>query len=146
MKKTVRDFFSSAQEELLVTAIKEAEKNTSGEIRVHLESTAQKDHYEHAQRVFEQLGMTKTEARNGVLFYLAVNDKRFVILGDQGIDDQTPENFWSGIKEDMQNHFKSGAFVQGLESGIKQAGKALQEFFPYQSNDQNELPDEISKS
>ena len=146
MKDKAKDFFTQEEEQSIISAIKEAEKNTSGEIRVHLENHTQKDNLKRAVEIFEKIGMTKTELRNGVLFYLAVQDHKFSILGDKGINDKVPNGFWDEIKDTVQNHFKQGEFAEGLSKGIIMAGNALKEHFPYQSDDVNELPDEISKS
>lgn len=94
--------------------------------------------------MFEKLEMHKTELRNGVLFYLSISDRKFAILGDAGINAVTPDNFWEEIKEAVINHFKDEKYSEGLSTGIKMAGKALQEHFPYQKDDVNELSDEIS--
>ena len=127
-------------------AIKEAEENTSGEIRVHIEAHTDEDHYEHALKVFAELKMHKTELRNGVLFYVAVNDHKFVILGDQGINDKVTDDFWDNTKEMMQDYFRKGNFKQGLVDGILKAGHELKTHFPYQVDDIDELSNEISKS
>jgi uncharacterized membrane protein len=102
------------------------------------------DVLDRATYIFEKLGMHKTQLRNGVLFYLAVKDQKFAILGDAGINTKVPANFWDNIKEHMLLKFKEGGFAQGLEDGIRMAGKQLKQHFPYQSNDINELSDEIS--
>ncbi len=95
----LHSFLSSQDEEAVVNAIKEAETNTSGEIRVHIEAHSDEDHYKHALKVFAELKMHKTELRNGVLFYVAVNDHKFVILGDQGINDKVTDDFWDNTKK-----------------------------------------------
>lgn len=147
MKEEANSFFTPDQEKEIVAAIKEAETNTSGEIRVHLENHTDEPNLEHAKKVFEEVGMTKTELRNGVLFYLAVQDHQFSILGDKGINEAVPSGFWDDIRDVMVGHFKKGEFTQGMVTGITMAGKALREYFPYQGDDDvNELPDEISKS
>jgi uncharacterized membrane protein len=94
--------------------------------------------------MFEKLAIHKTELRNGVLFYLSINDRKFAILGDAGINAVTPDNFWEEIKETIINHFTKDEFDIGLSTGIKMAGLALKEHFPYQKDDVNELSDEIS--
>lgn len=139
-----KDFFTLAEGESIVDAIKAAELNTSGEIRVHLEEKAGKDAYDRAKQVFDKLKMHQTEQRNGVLFYLATQDKKFAILGDKGIDDVVPEDFWNSTRDLMQEHFRNGRFVEGLTEGIASAGEQLKKYFPYQSDDVNELDDEIS--
>lgn len=138
------DFFTKEEGEQIVSAIKEAEMNTSGEVRVHIEAKAGKDPYERAKKVFDKLGMSRTEQRNGVLFYLATEDKKFAILGDKGINDVVPNNFWNSTRDLMQDHFRHGRFVEGLTEGITNAGEQLKKFFPYQTDDVNELNDEIS--
>ncbi|MFD2568523.1 TPM domain-containing protein [Pseudotenacibaculum haliotis] len=139
-------FLSQEDEKAIVAAIKEAEKNTSGEIRVHIEAHTDFDHYEYAQEVFANLGMHKTELRNGVLIYIAVNDHRFVILGDEGINNVVADDFWEQTKNIMQGHFLKGDFKTGIVEGILQAGQELKAHFPYQSDDIDELSNEISKS
>ena len=140
------EYHLSAQEELdVVEAIKSAELNTSGEIRVHIDPSSDKEGLERAKEVFLELKMNETEAQNGVLFYLAVKEHKFAILGDAGIDKVVPDDFWNSTKELVISEFKKGDFAAGLQLGIAEAGKRLKEFFPYQKNDINELPDEISK-
>ncbi len=137
-------FFTNEEKVMIKNAIAEAELNTSGEIRVHIDNRCKTDLMDRAAYIFETLGMHKTEKRNGVLFYLAVNDRKFAILGDAGINKVTPENFWDNIKEKMYNLFKEGKFADGLAEGIKMAGIQLKSHFPYQKDDVNELSDDIS--
>ncbi|MEI6864699.1 TPM domain-containing protein [Flavicella sp.] len=136
---------SKEEEQAVVNAIKEAELNTSGEIRVHIDPSSEKDTMDRAKEIFFELKMNETEAKNGVLFYLVVKEHRFAILGDSGIDEVVPSDFWNTTKELVISEFKKGDFATGLQLGIEEAGKRLREFFPYQSDDVNELPDEISK-
>jgi uncharacterized membrane protein len=136
--------FSKAEEQRIVNAIKAAEENTSGEIRIHIERKCKKDVYTEAVEVFERLGMTKTELRNGVLILVALDDHKFAIIGDQGINEKVPSNFWEETKELMVDHFKAGRIADGIIEGITDAGKQLKQYFPYQSNDENELDDDIS--
>ncbi|HKL08360.1 MAG TPA: TPM domain-containing protein [Bacteroidales bacterium] len=138
------DFFTTAQKKQITDAIKEAELNTSGEIRVHVEMDCKEDVLDRAAFWFEKLKMHKTELRNGVLFYLSINDRKFAILGDAGINAVTPDNFWDEIKETVIGYFQKEEYANGLSKGIKMAGKALQEHFPYQKDDVNELSDDIS--
>ncbi|MEN8157723.1 MAG: TPM domain-containing protein [Bacteroidota bacterium] len=138
------NFFSKEEKELIKAAVQEAELNTSGEIRVHIDNHCKEDVLDRAAWWFSRLEMQKTEKRNGVLFYLAVKDRKFAILGDAGINEVTPDDFWDTIKERMLDHFKEGEFAAGLNQGILLAGEALKEHFPYQSDDVNELPDDIS--
>ena len=140
------EFFSKSEEEQIVAAIKAAEKNTSGEIRVHIEASSKgKDPLERAVQVFQELEMHQTEARNGVIFYLAYEDHAFSIFGDQGINQKVPVGFWDSTRDQMQTAFKKLAFAEGLIAGITEAGEVLKAYFPYQSDDQNELDDSVSK-
>ena len=137
-------FFNEEQKKLITDAVKEAELNTSGEIRVHIESDCKEDVLDRAAYIFEKLAIHKTELRNGVLFYLSITDRKFAILGDAGINAVTPESFWEEIKETVISNFKNSDFDIGLSTGIKMAGQALKDHFPYQKDDVNELSDEIS--
>jgi len=139
-----KDAFTEEEKKQIVDAIKEAELNTSGEIQIHLENHCKEDVMDHAAYIFKTLKMHKTDLRNGVLFYMAVKDHKFAILGDAGINNKVPENFWDDIKEHMLSHFKKGDLTAGLSEGIKMAGEQLAAHFPYQKDDENELPDEIS--
>jgi uncharacterized membrane protein len=138
------NFFSKEKKEVIKSAVKEAELNTSGEIRVHIDNHCKEDVMDRAAWWFGKLEMQKTEQRNGVLFYLAVKDHKFAILGDAGINAVTLEDFWDSIKEKMLASFKEGEFAIGLKEGILMAGEALKSHFPYQDDDVNELSDEIS--
>ena len=146
MKEEAERFFSKEDEKRIVAAIAEAERHTSGEIRVHLENHTDEPNLKHAKHIFEKVGMTNTELRNGVLFYLAVQDHQFSIIGDKGIDEVTPGDFWDHIRDLMQEYFRKGEFTEGLIRGIHEAGHALKEYFPRDDDDTNELTDEISRS
>jgi uncharacterized membrane protein len=139
------DFLTAADEQAIVAAIQQAEKNTSGEIRVHIENTSERPPLERAQEVFQFLKMHETAARNGVLFYIGIKDRSFAILGDDGIDKAVENDFWDCTKDVVIGHFKDGRFVQGLTEGILRAGERLKTYFPYADNDKNELPDTISR-
>lgn len=141
----VEEFLTATQEQALIQSIKTAEKNTSGEIRVHIEKHTEQPSMERALEVFYFLSMDTTNLRNGVLFYIAVESKKFAIIGDEGINKKVPTNFWDAEKELVLSHFKKGEFSRGLELAILEVGVKLKEFFPYMSDDTNELSDEISK-
>lgn len=145
MASQVEAFLTEAEEQEIVNAILEAEKNTSGEIRVHIEAKAKIDHFSRAQQVFHFLKMDNTKDENGVLLYVAVQDKKFVIYGDRGIDKAVPKGFWESTKEEITTHFKTGDFKQGIIAGILKAGEELEAHFPWDHNDTNELSDAISK-
>ena len=136
--------FDPEQEATIVDAIKAFELRTSGEIRVHVEHKLRRPPVDEAVKVFEQLNMTETRERNGVLILLAPGQKAFAIVGDAGIDAVTGPDFWAGASAAMQPHFAKGDYVTGLVEGIRIAGEALAEHFPYREDDTNELPDDIS--
>ncbi|QKX03948.1 TPM domain-containing protein [Aquimarina sp. TRL1] len=141
----VEDFLSADEEQKIVAAIRTAEKTTSGEIRVHLEKSTDKDSFERAREVFHYLKMDNTIQRNGVLIYIAVEDRQFVIYGDQGINDVVADNFWEQTKDRILSQFKQEKYAQGIIDGVLLAGEQLQHYFPWDHNDTNELSDEISK-
>ena len=141
----VEDFLTKEEEQEIVQAIQIAEKDTSGEIRVHIEKTTSIDAFDRALEVFNLLKMDETALKNGVLIYLAVADKSFVICGDEGINDVVENDFWDCTKDLMLFQFKKGNFKQGLIDGILKAGERLKTYFPHEENDVNELSNEISK-
>jgi uncharacterized membrane protein len=145
MKSKVEDFLTAPDEARVVEAIRSAESNTSGEIRIHLESTVQSDKaFDRAVEVFDFLHMNNTKHSNGVLIFVAIEDKTLVILGDKGINDVVPPNFWESTKNAIISQFKNKQFTQGLVDGVLSAGKQLQEHFPKKTGDINELRDTIS--
>lgn len=141
----VEQFLNDQQEQEVINAIRQAEKNTSGEIRVHFEKSLDQDALKRAQEVFFQLEMDKTMFKNGVLFYVAVDDHKFAIIGDEGIDKVVPNNFWESVRDEVITEFVKGDHSKGLVLGILHAGEKLKEYFPYGDKDENELSDEISK-
>ena len=141
----VENFLSPEEEQEIISAIRIAEKNTSGEIRVHIEATSKLAHFERALEVFQLLKMFNTEAHNAVLIYVAVHDKKFVIYGDKGIDAVVSKDFWNTTKDVIQTQFIKGNFKQGIVDGVLKAGQELKTHFPWQINDENELSNEISK-
>jgi uncharacterized membrane protein len=141
----VEDFLTKAEEQEIVEAIGIAEKNTSGEIRVHIEKENTIAPLDRAMEVFRNLNMENTEERNGVIIYVAVKSHQFAIYGDKGINEKVGHDFWDCTKDVMANHFKNGNFKHGLIDGILRAGEQLKTHFPYQSDDTNELSNEISK-
>jgi uncharacterized membrane protein len=137
-------FFSKEQQAQILAAVKEAELETSGEIRVHIETSLKGDVLERTAWLFRKMGMDKTAERNGVLFYLAVSDRKFAIIGDAGINAKVPAGFWDEISELLKKNFKEGKFTEGLSEGIIKAGDQLKTHFPRRLDDVNELPDDIS--
>lgn len=145
MPNKVEKFLTSNAEQEIVEAIRLAELNTSGEIRVHIEKTSKGDVNRRALEVFHDLKMNNTKLQNGVLIYVAVEDKSFAIYGDKGINDVVAKDFWDSTKNKIEAHFKTGNFKQGLIDGILDAGEQLKKHFPYTDLDVNELPNTISK-
>ncbi len=145
-EKQAKEFFSEEEKLSIRDAIVAAETHTSGEIRVHVENHCKGDAVKHAEKVFARLKMNKTAERNGVLFFVAVLDRTFVIYGDVGIHSHVPENFWDSVRDHMLPFFKQKQFTKGLCEGIRLAGDKLQEHFPHQDDDKDELPNEVSFS
>ena len=140
-----KDFFSEDEKKRILAAIGTAEKLTSGEIRLHVESKCKDEVLDRAAEVFYKLEMEKTAARNGVLIYLAIEDHKFAIIGDEGINKAVPADFWEATKNKMRDLFKAGSMVDGVVLGIAEAGEQLEKYFPYnRKNDTNELSDDIS--
>ncbi len=137
-------FFSRKEKKQIQEAIQEAEKNTSGEVRVHLDHKCRGSVYGHAQKVFHRIGMTKTAQRNGVLIYLATRDKKFAVLGDVGINEKVPVGFWNDVVLIMTEYFKQNKFAEGISKAAVRIGEKLKAYFPHQANDKNELADGIS--
>jgi uncharacterized membrane protein len=144
METKASTFFTEEQKDQIRDAIKEAEKETSGEIRVHIETRLTGKVLDRAAWIFKRIGMHATENRNGVLFYFAVRNKEFAIIGDSGINAAVPENFWNNIKAILLDHFRNEKFAEGLIKGILMAGNQLRDHFPRSEDDINELPDDIS--
>jgi uncharacterized membrane protein len=141
----VEDFLTKEEEQEIIEAIRVAEENTSGEIRVHIEKTTSKAHFDRALEVFYELKMNETQLQNGVLFYFAVEDQSFAICGDKGINDVVAADFWDCTKDKMTEQFRTGKFKQGIVDGILNAGQQLKKYFPWAEGDTNELSNEISK-
>jgi len=144
MKETAQSFFTAEEKEALKFAILNAELETSGEIRVHVENICKGDVMDRASQVFKNMEMHKTKLRNGVLFYLALKNRKFAIIGDVGINTLVPDNFWAEVKLILIEHFRNNEFVEGLIEGINLTGEQLKKHFPHQSDDVNELSDELS--
>lgn len=141
----MKSFFSALDHDRIVAAIAQAESKCSGQIRVHVTQRKPEDVEARAQRRFELLGMTATAERNGVLFYIAPNLRRFQILGDEGIHRKCGDDFWKETASDMEGDFRQGRFTEGLLRGIEKVGRVLAEHFPQSGAKRNELPDEIDE-
>ncbi|HAI76676.1 MAG TPA: hypothetical protein DCM08_10555 [Microscillaceae bacterium] len=139
-------YLTPQEEAFLIDTIRKAERLTSGEIKVHLEArVGQKDTFARALDVFSKLGLHKTQLRNGVLFYVAVWERKFAIVADEGINQKVPDDFWDSITEEMKVFFQKEQLLEGLRLGIKHAGEALQKYFPIAEDDVNELSNDISQ-
>lgn len=137
------NIFNSLEEENIMHAISVAENHTSGEIRICIEKKCPEDVIKQATKRFNELDMANTALKNGVLIFLAVDDHKFAIIGDSGIDKKVPENFWEETKDAMADLFRKGQFANGLITGIERAGLQLRTYFPRSDDDINELPDDI---
>ena len=136
--------FNDDEQLLIKQAVQAAEKNTSGEIRVCVEKTCSEDVLDRAAKYFKQLDMHKSKLCNGVLIYLVTEVLKFAIIGDGGINQQVPVDFWDQTKLAMLEQFKQGNLVQGIVTGVTKAGEQLKKYFPYQLDDSNELSDDVS--
>lgn len=139
-----KDFLNALDQQRIVDAIGAAEKRTSGEIRVHVQPHARGDIFTIAERTFERLGMTKTALRNGVLLFIACEEQRFVILGDEGINAKVPPGFWDDIAAKLRARFKAGEYTEGIVEAIQAAGEELRHDFPRAHDDVDELTNAIN--
>jgi uncharacterized membrane protein len=140
----VRRLLSEPDEARVIAAIRVAESKTSGEIRVHVERRCAANAMATASRWYRRLGMDETKERNGILFYVAVDDRTFAVVGGQGIHAKVGAAFWEALRDAMREGFVEGDPASGLTRAIAEAGLRLAEHFPRRADDTNELPDEIS--
>jgi uncharacterized membrane protein len=141
----MKQFLSQLDHDRIIAAIGESEKATSGQIRVHVTRRRPADLEARARRRFEKLGMTQTRHRNGVLIYIAPNLRQFQILGDTGVHEKCGDDFWKETAREMEEHFRRGAFTDGILRGVEKVGQVLAEHFPREAGDTNELPDEVTE-
>ena len=144
MSIAARDFFTPEEQDDIKQAIMNAELDTSGEIRVHIENVCKGEVLDRAAYLFHKLGMTHTALRNGVLIYLAVRNRKFAVIGAQGINKVVPPDFWDATKHGMLEFFRDEKFSEGLIYATTEVGIHLKKYFPHQKDDVNELPDDIS--
>lgn len=145
MSLNAKNIFDKAAQERLMASIRQAEANTSGEIRVHVEDYSRSDVLARTRYLFTKLGMHQTVAHNGVLIYVAVKDHQVAIFGDAGIDEVVEPDFWESEIALLIAHFRQNDYITGLELAIARVGEKLKTYFPHQGDaDQNELSDEIS--
>lgn len=137
--------FNADEERRIISAIKTAESQSTGEIRVHVErSCKKKDVLDRAVEIFYQLNMDKTSEGTGILIYVSIKDRKLAIIGDKGINQKVSEDFWHWVKESMSAHLKEGKIATGIIKGIEMTGAELLKFFPASENNRNELNDSIS--
>ena len=137
---------SPEQEQRIAAAIEAAELLTSGEVRVHLNDTCKGDALKDAEKVFKRLRMDQTADRNGILFYIALESHKFAVVGDLGIHASVGQSFWEGIRDRMVTELKEGRWLEAIELGVAEAGRALAQYFPHLGNrDRNELSNEVSR-
>ena len=137
------ELFNDQEQELIRKAIEAAENATSGEIRICVEKICSEPALDRAAHYFKKLEMDKTVQQNGVLIYIALDDRKFAIIGDSGINERVPTDFWQTTKEAMRTLFKQNRMADGIVAGIQMAGEKLKAYFPRLDDDQNELSDEI---
>lgn len=139
-----KEFLNQLRHEHIVAAIREAELQTSGEIRVYVTRKEVDDPVPAAQATFARLGMEKTKERNGVLIFVAPRVNRFAIIGDTAIHAKCGDTFWVEVRDCMAEHFRKSEFTHGIIFGIKKAGTLLSQHFPRRPDDENELPDDVA--
>ena len=139
-----RHFLNKLQHDKIVTAIREAEKRTSGEIRVFVSRHETEDPVADAQSHFIQLEMDKTREHNGVLIFVAPRSHQFAVIGDEAVHARCGHEFWRALAAEMCGHFKNSDFTQGIVLAIHKAGEILAAHFPRRPDDQNELPDDVA--
>lgn len=143
-KQNAKNFYTEQEQFTIVNTIKAWERETSGEIKVHVENKCKGNPLGKAQIWFDKLKLNETRLKNGVLIYLAVKDQRFAVIGDSGIDDKVDKGFWNTVAFILQEHFKDELYVVGVKEAIKLVGQELKANFPEVENDKNEISDNIS--
>jgi len=137
-------FLDKSLKDAIIRAIDNAEKITSGEIRVHIQSKCKENVFSEAKKVFHRLKMHKTRERNGVLIFIALKSKRFAILGDSGIHEKVGNDFWNEVSKIMTEQFKKNQIKEGIVESIACIREKLKNYFPRKPDDKNELPNKIS--
>ncbi len=141
---TAAAFLTPDERARVAAAIGEAERRTSGEIRVHLEDHIEEDVLDHAAFLFEELGMHRTKDRNGVLIYVSVADRQAAVLGDKGVNDRVGPYFWRDVLGVLQLHFAASRHADGLCEAVRMVGEKLRDMHPYQRGDRDELSNDVS--
>lgn len=144
MPKNLEAIFSKAEEDRIIDTIREAEANTSGEIRVHLSQKSTQNAMETTKQLFNELRMFNTTNRNAVLLHISLGSKSFAIYGDKGIHQVVPDHFWENTRNVMTKHFRAGDLIEGICAGVTYVGEQLKAHFPWKTDNVNELSDDIS--
>jgi uncharacterized membrane protein len=142
----VRRLFSPADLEAIAAAVAAAERRTSGQIRVHLERRCVGDPLAHARQVFQSLGMHRTRHRNAVLLLLTVDDRKFAVVGDDGIHAQVGHGFWDSVRDGLQRDLRGGRLRDGIVDAVGEIGRVLGRHFPDRPDDRDELSDSVSSA
>ena len=140
-----KDFFSTEEQQLIIEAIRNAERMTSGEVRVFVESKCSyMDAIDRAAELFFHLEMQKTDDRNAVLVYVAMKDRQLAVFGDEGIHKKVGNEYWNNEVHKMISNFNRENYAAGIGEVVKDIGEALTKNFPFNNDtDKNELPDDI---
>lgn len=138
------NFLNEKQEKHIIKAIADAERMSSAEVRVHIEHHCKRDPLERAARIFHELGMDQTQQQNGVLIYIASEDRKAAVYAGKGIHKQVEDHFWNDVLNVILEHFKEQQYEQGIAEAVKKVGAKIKVLFPYQDGDVNELKDDIS--
>ena len=140
-----KNFFTAEEQQLIIEAIQNAERMTSGEVRVFVESKCSyMDAIDRAAELFFQLEMQKTYDRNAVLLYVAMKDRQLAVFGDEGIHKRVGNEYWSTEVKKMISNFNRENYAAGIAEVVKDIGVALTKNFPFNNDtDKNELPDDI---
>ena len=140
-----RDFLNQLQHDAIVAAIREAERKTSGELRVFISHKRLDDPVAAAQRAFVKLGMAKTREHNGVLIFVAPRAHKFAVIGDSAVHERCGDEFWRQLAAEISGHFRQAEFSQGILHALRKAGELLAQHFPPRPGDRNELSDEVAQ-
>jgi uncharacterized membrane protein len=143
---TAEEFLSPEERTRVAAAITKAEGLTSAEIRVHLEDHIEEDVLDHAAFIFNELDMHRTAERNGILIYICVGDRQMAVIGDSGINERVPPDFWSGVLEGMRGHFTRKCHAEGIIEAVHRVGELAGKHFPRRTDDRDELSNEVSFS
>ena len=144
--KWVKAFLSEDDLDAVARAVAAAEKQTSAEVRVHLDHACPGDALPRAIKVFERLGMHKTPERHGVLVYISVTDRKLAVIGDKGIHERVGEAYWRELVDAVRDRMRGERPRDGLVHAVSELGAVLGRHFPRRPDDTNTLSDAVSIS